>query len=59
MLLHDILDLLLLEVLKLVLFHVKTDFGTAAERWVDGIGSNGKGTPGSRFPDVLLVVIVF
>ena len=58
MLLDDLLDALLLEVLKLVLLEVETDLGTTAKRRVDGVGSDGEGATSSRLPDVLLVVVV-
>ena len=59
MLLDDLLDLLLLKVLKLILFEVETKFGTTTKRGVDSIKSDGESTTGSRLPDVLFVIVVF
>ena len=59
MLLDDILDLLLLEVFKLILFQVESNLGAAAKRGALGVGGNRESSPTGRFPDVLLVVVVF
>jgi hypothetical protein len=58
MLLDNVLDALLLEVLKLILLEVEADLGTTTERRVDSIRSDGESASSSRLPDVLLVVIV-
>lgn len=58
MLLDDVLDALLLEVLKLVLLEVEADLSTTAKRGVDGVGGDGESTTSGRLPDVLLVVVV-
>jgi hypothetical protein len=58
-LLHDVLDLLLLQVLQLVLLEVKTNLGTMAKGRVDGIGGDGERATGRGLPDVLVIVIVF
>ena len=55
MLLHDLLHLLLLEVLGLVLLHLEDDLGAAAQR-LPAVSLDGEGTPGGRLPDVLLVI---
>lgn len=48
---------LLLEVLELILFRVKADIGTTAERRVNSVGGNGEGTSGGGLPDALLIVV--
>ena len=58
MLFNDILDALLLKVFELVLLHEEADFGTTAERRVDGVGGDGESSTGGGLPDVLLVVVV-
>jgi len=57
-LLDDILDLLLLEVFELILLHLKDHLSTTAERRVGSVGSDGEGSSGGRFPDVLFIVVV-
>lgn len=57
-LLDNVLDLLLLKVLELVLLKEETEFGTTAERRVDGVLGDGEGTTSGGLPDVLLVVVV-
>ena len=60
MLLHDILDLLLLEVLELILLHKESDLGTTANGRVDGVEGDSEGFAGSGVldVDVLLIVVV-
>ena len=58
-LLHDVLDPLLLKVLKLIFLEVKANLGTTAERRVDGVSGDGEGTTSGRLPDVLLIIVVF
>jgi hypothetical protein len=57
--LDDFLDLLFLQVLKLVFLEPEADFGTASEGRIDIIGSDGESATSSGLPDILLVVVVF
>ena len=54
----NFLNPLLLKVLKLIFLHVQPNFASTANRRVNGVKGDGEGTAGSRFPDVLFVVIV-
>lgn len=56
-LLDDVLDALLLEVLQLVLLHVQTELSTTTDRFAF-VNADGESTTSSRFPDVLLIVVV-
>ena len=56
-LLHDFLDLPLLNVLGLVLLQEQDDPGTATKRF-SVIWSDSEGTSGGRLPDVLLIIIM-
>ncbi len=58
MLLDDILDLFLLEVLKLVLLEEEADLGTTTEVGVDSVGGDSEGSTSSGLQNVLLVVVV-
>ena len=58
MLLHDILDLLLLKVLKLIFLKEEADLSTTTERRVNCVRGDGECTTCSRFPNVLLIIIV-
>ena len=58
MLLDDVLDALLLKVLGLILLEVEANLGATTERRVHGIGGDSEGSTSSRFPDVLLIVVV-
>ena len=58
MLLDDLLDLLLFEIFELVLLEVKAKLGTSSKGRIDGVRSNSEGTTSSRFPDILLIIVV-
>lgn len=57
MLLDDLLDLLLLQVLKLIFLEVETELATTTERRIDGVCGDGESATGSRLPDILLIVV--
>ena len=58
-LLDDVLNLLLLEVLKLILLQVESDLGAATKWGAFGVRGNRESSSARRFPDVLLVVVMF
>lgn len=58
MLLDNILNLLLLKIFILILLQAEANLSTATKRRINSIKSNGESTTSSRFPDILLVIIV-
>ena len=58
MLFDNILDLFLLEVLKLILLQEDSDLSTATKRRAFSVESDRERSSSGRFPDVLLVVVV-
>jgi hypothetical protein len=57
-LLDDLLDLGLLQVLKLLVLEVKNHGGTTAEGLTLGVSGDVEGTTGRGLPDVLVVIVV-
>ena len=59
MFLDNFLDLRLLKVRELILFHVKDNLGTTSETRTISIEPDGEGSASAGLPNVLLVIVGF